>query len=169
MKTNAATFASVSIGEPFFAGLGTPYDQVEERVRPQVLRRDAAGDGIDLVARHRVLQGGGDVRRRNLLTAEVALHQRLVGLDDGVEQLRPVLLDGRGHLLRDRDRITLTPALRIQVRAVVQQVDDAFEVVLRADRELDRDAAIGQLLLHGGQHAVEVGALAVEHVHEDDA
>ena len=24
LKTNAATFASVSIGEPFFAGLGTP-------------------------------------------------------------------------------------------------------------------------------------------------
>ena len=38
-----------------------------------------------------------------------------------------------------------------------------------ADRELDRDAAVGELLLQRGERAVEVGALAVEHVHEDDA
>ena len=51
----------------------------------------------------------------------------------------------------------------------MQQVDDARQLVLRADRQLDRHAALRQLLLDGGEHAEEVGALAVEHVHEDDA
>jgi hypothetical protein len=40
--------------------------------------------------------------------------------------------------------------------------------VLGADRQLDRDAAVGELLARGLEHAVEVGALAVEHVDEDD-
>ena len=144
-------------------------DQVEQRVRAEVLRRDAAGDRIDLVARDRVLQRGSDVRIRDLLAREVALHQRLVGLDDRVEQLRAVLLDGRGQLRGDRDGISLALARRIHVGAVVQQVDDAGQLVLAADRKVDGDAAARELLLHRGEHAVEVGALAVEHVHEDDA
>ena len=144
-------------------------DEVEQGVRAQVLRGDAAGDRVDLVARDGVLQRGGDVRRGNLLAAEVALHQGLVRLDDGVEQLRPVLLDDLGHLAGDRDGIFLARARRIHVRAVVQQVDDAGQLVLAADRQLDRDAAVGELLLHRREHTVEVGALAVEHVHEHDA
>ncbi len=63
-------------------------DQVEQRAGAEILRRDAAGNRIDLVARHGVLEGVGDVLGRDLLAAEVALHQRLVGLDDRVEQLR---------------------------------------------------------------------------------
>ena len=51
----------------------------------------------------------------------------------------------------------------------MQQVDDARELVLGADRELDRDAAVGELLAHRVEDAEEVRALAVEHVHEDDA
>ena len=105
---------------------------------------------------------------RDLLAAQVALHQGLVGLDDGVEQLRAVFLDGRGELVRDRDRVALALAVRVEVRAVVQQVDDAGQFVLGADRQLDRDAAVGELLLHRGQHPEEVGALAVEHVDVDD-
>ena len=83
-------------------------DQVEQRVRAEILRRDAAGDRVDLVARDGVLERVRDVLGRDLLAAEVPLHQRLVGLDDRVEQLRPVLLDRGGHRLGDRDRIALT-------------------------------------------------------------
>ena len=122
-------------------------DQVEQRMAAEVLRRDAARDRVDLVAGDGVLERGRDVLGRDLLAAEVALHQRLVGLDDGVEQLRAVLLDGGRELGRDRDRVALARAGRIDVRAVVQQVDDAGQLVLGADRQLDRDAAVGQLLL----------------------
>ena len=110
-----------------------------------------------------------DVLCRQLLAVEVARHQVLVRLDDGVEQLLAVLLHLLGHRIGDRLRPTLLAAGRIHVRAHVQQVDDARELVLGADRQLDRDAAIGELRARSVEHAEEVGALAVEHVHEDDA
>ncbi len=50
----------------------------------------------------------------------------------------------------------------------MEQVDDALQLVLGADRKLDRHATGGELLLERGQRAEEVGALAVEHVHEHD-
>ena len=77
-------------------------DQVEQRVRAEVLRRDAAGDGEHLAARDRDLERGGDVVQVELLAAEVLLHQRLVGLDDLVEQLLAVLLRDLEHVVRDR-------------------------------------------------------------------
>jgi hypothetical protein len=151
-------------------GARHPLDQqVEQLVAPEVLRRDAARDRVDLVARDGVLQRVRDVGVGNLLPAQVALHQRLVRLDDGVEQLRAVFLDDLLHLVRHRNRVAFAGAARIHVRVVVQQVDDALQLVLRSDRKLDRHAALGQLLLDGCEDAEEVGALAVEHVHEDDA
>ena len=144
-------------------------EQVEERGRAEVLRRDAAADGIELVARDRALERVGDVLGGQLLALEVARHQVLVRLDDGVEELLAVLLHLVGHLVGDRLRSALLAAGGIHVRAHVQQVDDAGELVLDADRQLDRDAAVGELLLRGLEDAEEVGALAVEHVDEDDA
>ena len=38
-----------------------------------------------------------------------------------------------------------------------------------ADRELNRDAAVGELGPNSVEHAEEIGALAIEHVHEDHA
>ena len=137
-------------------------------MRAEVLGRDAAGDRIEIVVRDRGLQRRGDGVVVELLAAEVTLHQLLVRLDDGVEQLLAILGRGRRQLVRDRHRVALARARRIHVRAVVQQVDDAGQLVLGADRQMDRDAAVGELLLERGQRAVEVGALAIEHVHEDD-
>ena len=68
-------------------------DQVEQRVRAEVLGRDAARDREDLAARDRVLERVRDLLDAELLALEVLLHQRLVGLDDLVEQLLAVLLD----------------------------------------------------------------------------
>ena len=108
----------------------------------------------------------GDGVRIELLTAEVLLHQRLVGLHDLVEQLLAVLLGDVDHLGRDRGRLSLLAAVRDRVRAHVEDVDDAGELVLGADRQVHRDAARGELLLDLSERAEEVGALAVEHVDE---
>src|SRR5947209_1451754 len=51
----------------------------------------------------------------------------------------------------------------------MEEVDDARELVFGPDRKLDRNAAVGELGARGFEDAVEVGALAVEHVDEDDA
>ena len=51
----------------------------------------------------------------------------------------------------------------------MEQVDDARQLVLGADGKLDGDTAVGQLRARRLEHTEEVGALAVEHVHEHDA
>jgi hypothetical protein len=51
----------------------------------------------------------------------------------------------------------------------VQEVDDPRQLVLGADREVDGDAAVRQLRPQRLEHTVEVGPLAVEHVHGDHA
>ena len=172
LKMNTACFASPnSIVVPFFAGDGHALDeQVEERGRAEILRRDAARDRIELVARHRLLERVGDRVRVELLAFEVAPHQLLVGLDHRVEQLLAVLLHEIGHRVGNRLRAALSTARRIHVRAHVEEVDDSGQLVLAADRELDRDAAVRRAAAaRASSTRIEVGALAVEHVDEDDA
>ena len=146
-------------------------EQVEQRGRAEVLRRDAAADGIELVAGHRVPSArAATASAVELLALEVARHQLLVGLDDRVEQLLAVLL----HERRPCDSgigcgPPSFPPDGIHVRAHVEEVDDAGQLVLGADRKLDRDAAVGELRARRLEHAEEVGALAVEHVDEENA
>ena len=144
-------------------------EQVEERTRPEVPRRDAARDWKGGTARHRVLESVRDLVHGQLLALQVLLHQRLVDLDDLVKQLLAVLGDLVGHRVRNRLRILLAPALVGDIRAHVDEVDDAGELVFMADRQLDDDAALGQLLAHRVEILEEVRPLAVQHVHEDDA
>ena len=110
-----------------------------------------------------------DLVDAELLALEVALHQPLVRLHDGVEQLLAVLGHRVRELGRDLARRLLLAALRARVGLHVQKVDDARQLVLDSDRQADGDAASRELLLELAERAVEVGALAVEHVHEDDA
>ena len=144
-------------------------DQVEQRMRAQVLRRDPARDREHLTAGDRVLERVRDRVHAELLALEVLLHQRLVGLDDLVEQLLPVLGHELRHLLRDRTGLRLLRAVGRRVRTHVEDVDDPRHLVLGADREVHRHAALGELLLHLAERAEEVGSLAVEHVDEEEA
>ena len=143
-------------------------EEVEERMRPEVLRRDAARDREHLAVRNRGLERGRHLVRVELLPVEVALHQALVGLHDGVEELLAVLGDDVRHVGGDLDRVALLVPLGRRVRAHVQHVDDARELVLDADRDVHRDALRRELRPERLERAEEVGALAVEHVHEDE-
>ncbi len=142
-------------------------DQVEQRVRAEVLRRDPAGDGEDLAPSDRVLERVRHLLDSELAALEVLLHQRLVGLDDLVEQLLAVLLHELGHLVRDRAGLALLAAAGARVGAHVQDVDDPRQLVLGPDRQVHGDAALRELLLQLAERAEEVGALAVEHVDEE--
>ena len=149
---------------------GDALDQeVEERVRAEVLRGDRAADREDLTARDTELEGRCNLVRVELLALEVALHQRLVDLDDLVEELLPVLLRLRLHRLRDRHRVAFLLPFRVQIGAHVEDVHDPLELVLGADRDVHGDAAGGELLLDLPERPEEVGALPVEHVHDQDA
>jgi hypothetical protein len=143
-------------------------DEVEERARAEVLRRDAAGDGEHLAAGDGVLERVRDLVHAELLAVEVALHQLLVGLDDGVEQPLAILGDDVLELGRNRARAVGARRLGAHVRGHVQEVDDPGQLVLAADRQVDGDTAVGELRAERLERAEEVGPLAVEHVHEDD-
>ena len=148
---------------------GDPLDEeVEQRDRAEVLRRDAARDREHLAARHCVLERMGHFLDAQLLAVEVALHQGLVRLDHRIEQLLAVLLHLILQLRGDLGRPALALSAGIHVRAHVQQVDDSGQLVLGADRQVDGDALVGKLLAHRAERPEEVGALAVEHVHEED-
>ena len=94
--------------------------------------------------------------------------KRVVGLRDRLDQLLargigdPMDLVGPVGLLGMRAR-------RVEVRLLVEQVGDAVEILLRADRELERRDLVpegGHELVEGG---LEVRALAIQLVHEDRA
>ena len=108
--------------------------------------------------------------------AEVLLEQVLVGLGDRLEQHLAVLGDDLGHVGRDlldvvlgaHGDITLGVA-RPDQRAHLDEVDDADEVVLDADGQLDDERLGLELVDDRVDREVEVGAELVHLVDEADA
>ena len=143
-------------------------DRVEQAVRREVARRDAARDGEQRAVVRAVLERADDLVVRDLLALEVALHQRVGVLGDLVHQLLAVLLRLRLQLLRDRDlAAVVAPVAVVGVGLHVDEVDHAGDLVLGADRDLGRDDVRAEGALERVERAEEVGPLAVEHVHED--
>ena len=75
-------------------------------------------------------------------------------------------LGGVGEVVRDRPGGAVRRAPVVRRRGHRHEVHDAAEAGLAADRDLDRDGA-GRHLRQRLHRPVEVGALAVEHVHDD--
>ena len=111
----------------------------------------------------------GELFPADLLTLEVPLHDRLVRLDDGIDELLPILGCLVGDLRRHLDGRALALPVRRRVRTQMEKVDDACQVVLVSDRDLNGDAALGQLRANLIESGEEVCSLAVEHVHEEKA
>ena len=107
----------------------------------------------------------------DLLAPEVLLQQRLVGLGDGLEQLGAVLVGLLLKLGRDVDGVVGLAELGLappHLGVHLDQVDDAFEVTLGADGQLDRNDVGAEPLFHGLHREVEVGADLVHLVDEAD-
>ncbi len=107
-----------------------------------------------------------------VLAAEVLLQQRFVGLGDGLEHLGAVLGDVLLQVGGDVDDVVLLAELGLPAPDLglhLDQVDDALEVALGADRQLDRNDVGAEALLHGPHREVEVGADLVHLVDEADA
>jgi hypothetical protein len=144
-------------------------DQVEQRARPHVAGRRTARDGEELAPHDEILEREHELVVGDRLALEVALHQIVGGLGDVVHQALAPLLGLLAQLVGNRHRIRLVAAVGgVLVGHHVQQVDDAAEAVLLADREADRDQVLRQLRLQRRQRRREVGALAVEQVDEGD-
>ena len=113
------------------------------------------------------------LRRRDVdrLLVEVALHQLVVVLGDGLEQVRCA---PRGRRPCRSAGISLDLGLLAEVvlvddRLLLDEVDDALEVALGADRKLDRDGVRAEAVDHRLDALVEVRADAVHLVDVGDA
>ena len=145
-------------------------DRVEQPVGAQVLGRDAAGHREDVAAVGALLERVHDLLVRDLLALEVALHQRVGVLRHLVHQLLAVLLGQLRHVVGDRALLAvLAPGAGVLVGLHVDEVDQAAHLVLGADRDLGRHDVRAEGGLQRVERAEEVGPLAVEHVHVDQA
>ena len=105
--------------------------------------------------------------RRDLVAAEVALEQLVVGDDDALDEVVVDLVLEVGELvghLAVRRRAAV-----VEERRVGQEVGDAAERGLLADRQLERRDAGAEPVAELVERALEVGALPVELVDEHHA
>jgi hypothetical protein len=144
------------------------HDEVEQPVDPDRLRGGADEHGRDASVRESLLRPADDVGLRQRPLLEVLLDQRVIGFRDRLHQLLPSRVRHRMDLVRpvgflgDRARW-------IEVGLLVHEVGDPGELVLGADRELERRDLVPEGRDQLVQRGLEVGAFTVELVHEDRA
>ena len=149
-------------------------DRVEHRLDALVLERGAREDAHDARGERAGPQAALDLRDRELLALEVLEGQLVVHLSDRVQEERTVL-ERLGHeVLRDvRLDDVLAQVIVVLDRLHAHQVDDALELVLAADRDLDgHELAIrvaAEAVADRVDAAPEVRAGAIELVDEADA
>ena len=145
-------------------------DRVEHLLDALVLQRRAGQDRDDPGRQRAEAEAALDLGDRELLALEVLVGELVVHLGDGLDHRVAMLLGLGLELGRDLDHVDLVA----QVVAVVDglhldQVDDALELVLAADRDLDRHGVGAEAVLDRFDAAPEVGAGAVELVDEAEA
>ena len=144
--------------------------RVEQRLDALVLEARSAQDRRHLDVERRLAKGLLDAIGRDLLLGEVGLHQLVVVVGAGLDQVSAGLVRGIGQLGRDLLLLPLGAQLVLpDQRPVADQVHDADEVGLLADRKLDRQRMRAKPVPHRVDRVVEVGAGAVHLVDVGDA
>ena len=147
-------------------------DRVEQRLHALVLEGGAEQDGGEGARERAGAERAADhLGRDRVLVLEVALHQLVVELGDGVDERVVVLAaPSSSELGRDlTDGEGLAEIVVVGDRVHLDEIDDAAMVLLLADRDLDADSGRAEAVahrLHGGE---EVGAGAIHLVDERDA
>ena len=145
-------------------------DRVEEGLHALVLERGAAEHRLDLALDGRLAQRAHQLLGRELAALEDALQERVVRLGGALDHLLAPLLRLVHELGGDLALDDLEALARlVEAEGLhADQVHDALEGVLLADRDDDRDGVAAEDGLHVLHAAEEVGADAVHLVHEDD-
>ena len=143
---------------------------VQQGLHALVLERRAAQDRRELAGERRLADRRDQLRRRDLLLLEDQLHERVVVVRDLLEQVLAGRLGLLEQLARDLDhRDVLAEVVVVDDGLHLDQVDDALEVALGADRQLDRHGVRAEAVDHRLHAALEVGADAVHLVDVGDA
>ena len=114
--------------------------------------------------------GGLDAGLVERLVGEVGLHQLVVELGDRLDQDGARLVGCVDQVLGDVDDLDLLAEVVLVNRCLLgDEVDDAGELGLRADRQLNRDRVGAEALDHRADAHLEAGAGAVHLVDVGDA
>src|SRR4051794_37156119 len=143
---------------------------VEQRLDALVLERRAAEDRGHLEVERRLADRGLELVDRDLDLFEDELDELVVVVGDLVEQVLARRGGAVGVLVRDVDDVELLAELvLVDDRLHPDEVDDADEVGLRPDGELDRHGMRREAVDHRLDGLVEVRADPVHLVDERDA
>ena len=145
-------------------------DRVEHLLDALVAQRRTGQDRDDPGGQGAETKTALDLGDRQLLALEVLVGELVVHLGDGLDHDVAVLLGLRLELGRDVDDVDLVAEVVAVVDGLhLDQVDDALELVLAADRDLDRHGVRAEALLDRLDPAPEVGAGPIELVDEAEA
>jgi len=136
-----------------------------------ILDRGPAEDRDDRVLEGAGAQGALDLCDGDLFVAEILFHDRVVKVGDGLDQFvahRLRLFDER------RGDLALLPDGTEGVFVIVdrlhgEQIDEAIEAILGAERQLNRHGPGMKPFAHRIQHHVKIGADPVHFVDISDA
>ena len=144
--------------------------RVEQRLHTLVLEGRAAEHGRDGDVERGPADVSDQARRLDRLLLEVVLHQAVVVEGDRLDQLGAglarELLVGGGDI---DDLPFLAEVVLVDDRLHVDQVDDAVELGLGPDRQLDHDRVRAEAVAHALHAVVEMRADPVHLVDERDA
>ena len=146
-------------------------DGVEQRLHALVLEGGAAQHRIEGAGQHGLADQPLQRRLVRLVAVEKGGQRIVVELDGGFHHLLAIFLGLVDEVGRDVDIVELR-AERLVVpddALHLHEVDHALEVVLGADRQLDRDRLRAEAVDDVGKAFEEVGAGLVHLVGEDDA
>ena len=145
-------------------------DRVQQLLNALVLVRGTAGDRNHLVVDGGLTDGLADEVLRNGLLFERQLHDLVVQVGAGIDQLGAILLSQLKHIRRDLfNAHILAELVIVDVSVHLHQVDDALEGIFRADRQLDGDSVALETVVDHVQHVVEVRAHDIHLVDVDHA
>ena len=145
------------------------HDRVEDRLDALVAQRRAGEDRHDLVLQGREAKAVQDLGLAQVVAFEELVGQLVVRLRDGFDEDLAVPASLGEHVGRDVDHVDgLAAVVAVQDRLHADQVDDALEALLDADRDLDRHGIGAEPVLDHVDAAPEIGAGAVELVDEAD-
>ena len=142
-------------------------DEVGETVDRHVRRCRSADDREDARSRDANRERVLELRRRRHIAFEEAFEHFVVGHDDAFDEVVVHLVLERRELVGDLALGVRAPL--VEKALVGEQIGDAAEARLFADRELERRNAGAELRPELVEGALEVGTLPVELVDEDHA
>ncbi len=143
---------------------------IQQRLHALVLESGAAQHRAEGAGNRACLDAALQRGFGDFALLEILLHRRVIDRKRGVQQVLAVFagaleqVGGNFLIVEPRPQLATFPDDGLHP----DQIDDADELVLDADRELQRQRHDIQLLLERRSGTVEVGASAVELVDEDD-